>query len=161
MKTLIIYKSQHGTTAKAARYLQERLGEEQTDLLELSIGLPDHFEQYQNILIGGSIHAGSIQRKIRKFCTAFLPQLMDKQVGLFMCYMDMAHGEKEFNEAYPEELRNHAKAKGLFGGEYVFEKMNFIEKFIIKKITGENKSKSSLDYDAMDAFADTIKNESR
>ena len=76
-----------------------------------------------------------------------------------MCYMDMAHGEKEFDEAYPEELRNHAMAKGLFGGEYVFEKMNFIEKFIIKKITGQAKSKSSLDYDAMDAFADTMAND--
>ena len=156
MKTLIVYKSQHGTTEKAALYLQERLGNEETDVLELTNGLPENFNDYENVLIGGSIHAGSIQRKIKKFCTVYLPELLEKQVGLFMCYMDMAHGEQEFNEAYPESLRNHAKATGLFGGEYVFEKMNFIERFIVKKITGQTKSKSSLDYDAMDAFADTI-----
>ena len=58
MKTLIVYKSQHGTTAKAARYLQDRLGAEHTDMLELTNGLPENFSEYHKILIGGSIHAG-------------------------------------------------------------------------------------------------------
>ena len=159
MKTLIVYKSHHGSTEKAAAYLQQRLGTELTDVIELKNGLPQNFDEYEKILIGGSIHAGHIQRKIKKFCEKYLPELLNKKVGLFMCFMDMAQGAQEFDEAYPEELRNHAIAKGLFGGEYLFDKMNFIERFLVRKITGETESKSSLDYDAMDAFADTMLND--
>lgn len=157
MKTLIVYKSKHGSTQKASNYLRERLGVQNADLMELNFRSNIDFSAYESILIGGSIHAGSIQRTIKKFCQNHLPELLKKKIGLFLCYMDKANGIKEFNEAYPEQLRQHALAKGLFGGEFLFEKMNFVERFIIKKISGVTRTKHNLDYDAMDAFADIIK----
>ena len=42
-----------------------------------------------------------------------------------MCCME--EGEKatnQFNEAFPDELIQHASATGIFGGEFNFEKMN-------------------------------------
>lgn len=45
---------------------------------------------------------------------------------------------------FPKELLEKAKAKDYFGGEFRFKKMNFFERFAIKKIT-KSKTGSSVD----------------
>ncbi len=30
--------------------------------------------------------------------------------------------QKEFNKAFPQKLKDHARARGIFGGEVLFEK---------------------------------------
>ena len=66
--------------------------------------------------------------------------------------------KKQFEKGYPEELRNAAIAHGLFGGEFLFSKMNFIERKIIKKISGVTSDVFKLDLDAIKKFADEINN---
>jgi len=60
---------------------------------------------------------------------------------------------EQFNNAFPEKLRNRATAKGFFGGEFNFEKMNFIEKAIIKKIAHIEDSMSKINYQNIKTFA--------
>jgi len=84
---------------------------------------------------------------------------MNKKLGLFLCCME--EGEKaneQFENAYPENLRKHATATGLFGGEFTFEKMNFLEKSIIKKISKISESVSKINEKAINEFAINIKN---
>lgn len=47
--------------------------------------------------------------------------------------------QKQLQNAFPDELLNIAKATACFGGEFNFEKMNFFERLIVKKVA---KSKS-------------------
>ena len=71
---------------------------------------------------------------------------MTKRVGLFLCCMEEGdNAEKQFSEAFPPELRNHAIATEIFGGEFNFDRMNFIEKMIIKKIAHVDHSVSKID----------------
>ena len=66
--------------------------------------------------------------------------------------------KKQFDEAFPEELIKHASSRGIFGGEFNFEKMNFIERFIVKKVVKVDKSVSKIDEEKINKFASEILN---
>lgn len=153
MRTLIVYMSTHGCTAKAVDELKGKLGGEITvaNLKTDQIPLLAHFDR---IIIGGSIHAGQIQKRVKDFCANNLDILLKREVGLFICCM--YEGEvaiKQLNNAYPGELVEHAKSSAVFGGGFDFDRMNFIEKLIIKKGAKVKESTLNLDHKAIDRFA--------
>ena len=74
-------------------------------------------------------------------------------MGLFICCMDKDKALEQFNNAYPQPLRDHALAVGLFGGAFYFERMNFVEKAIIKKISGLEASVNNLNETSIGEFA--------
>lgn len=156
MRTAIIYMSKHGCSRQAAQLLKERLSSGEIELIELKKKKPV-IEDYDCIVIGGSIHAGAIQKGIHDFCTQNLEILKSKKIGLYLCCMKEGKEAKEqFENAFSEELRDHSSANGLFGGEFNFQKMNFIEKFLVKKIAKVDKSVSNLNKDAIYKFADVL-----
>jgi menaquinone-dependent protoporphyrinogen oxidase len=152
-KTLIIYQSRAGTTEKAAKILAEKLDGD-TMVINLKKDKNPSLDDYPTVIIGGSIRASMIQSGIKKFIGNNMDILKTKDIGLFLCCMEEGEtAEKQFNESYPEELRNMAKAKGLFGGEFDFDRLNFLEKGIIKKVAGVTGSVYNINYEAIDAFA--------
>jgi menaquinone-dependent protoporphyrinogen oxidase len=153
MKTVIIFASSHGTTARAAKMLGEKLGGYVTIVDLKKTNLPE-IKDYETVILGGSIHAGMMQRKVTKFIKLKEKELLTKKVGLFLCCMHEGdEANAQFELAYPEELRNYSIANGLFGGEFMFAKMNFIEKAIIKKVKGVTEDVSKLDEIAINEFA--------
>lgn len=156
MNALIVYMSHHGTTERVVTTLKRHFGYNNSTSLNLKNGFNADISIYDTIIIGGSIHAGKIQKGIRKFCAEYQEQLLTKKLGLFICHMDQDDPEKEFEDAFPEVLREHAEATGLFGGELLFEKMNFAEKFIIRRITGETKTVSRINHQAINQFIEEI-----
>ncbi|SHI45248.1 Flavodoxin domain-containing protein [Desulfosporosinus lacus DSM 15449] len=79
---------------------------------------------------------------------------MTKRLGLFLCCM--FEGEKaaqQFETTYPKELREHSKANGLFGGEFMVSKMNFIERQIVKKVAGATSDVSKINVEEIERFA--------
>jgi len=156
MKTLIIYATSHGCTEKAVKELSQKLSGEITALDLKQIKSPSLFE-FDRIIIGGSIHAGLIQKRIRNFCSANLEQLKSKEIGLFICCMYEAEiAREEIKNAFPEELHQMAKTEAIFGGEYNFDKMNFVEKLLVKKIAKVRESVSNIDHDSIDRFANRM-----
>ena len=154
MKCLIVYCSSHGTTEKAVRFLSEGL-----EGKVLAVDLKRDKEQldlakFDTVIIGGSIHAGNIQRKIKQFIRNNLNTLLEKNIGLFLCCMhDGESAIEQFNNAFPQELRKNSVAMGLFGGEFLLSEMNFLEKQIVKKVSGATIDQSNLDYEAIKEFA--------
>ncbi len=157
MKCLIVYCSSHGTTEKAVRFLSEGLGGN-----VLAVDLKRDKEKFDlanfdTVIIGGSIHAGNIQRKIKQFIKNNLDTLLEKDVGLFLCCMhDGESAIEQFNNAFPHELRKNSAAMGLFGGEFLLSEMNFLEKQIVKKVSGATIDQSNLDYEAIKEFASKL-----
>lgn len=113
-------------------------------------------DTYDRVIIGGSIHAGKIQRAVKYLCKKNQKNLLKKQLGLFICCMDQEKALEQYRNAYPELLRNHASAAGLFGGEFNFERMNFVQKAIIKKISGLEASVDKLDEAAIGKFINQL-----
>lgn len=153
MKTLIIFASKHGCAEECAHKLKEKLSGE-TDIINIKHQSSIELSFYETVIIGGSIHAGNIQKSIKKFCEKHLNVLTGKKVGLYLCCMkEGENAHKQFNDAFPAELRKHAAAAGLFGGAFSFEKMNFIERFITKKIAKIDESVSKISEDNIADFA--------
>lgn len=151
MDTAVVYMSQHGTTRKVARLLADNITGE-VALFDLRTAGYIDLLPYERVIIGGSIHTGTVQKKVADFCRIHEEELLDKELGLFLCFMDTTKGQEEFENAYPEKLREHAAVTGLFGGEFLFEEMNFFERLVVKKISGENESVSKLDMEAIQHF---------
>ena len=68
MKTAIIYRSHHGTTEKVANLIREAMGNVNTHLFNLKTDKNPDLSGYDQVIIGGSIHAGNIQNKVKEFC---------------------------------------------------------------------------------------------
>lgn len=157
MKTLIVFASSKGTTEKCANLLAEKVTAPK-EVVNLKKGSPANPADYDTIIIGGSIHAGKIQRVIPKFIDRNRETLMKKRVGLFLCCLEEVETEmeKEFAASYPQDLRDHAFAKGFFDGEVVFSKLNPLVRIIMKKISKTDQDIHKIREDAIDRFAVTI-----
>lgn len=158
MKSLIVFSSSHGTTEKAARLLSNLVSGD-VDLLDLKKSSHPDLKWYDAVIIGGSIHVGSVHRNLKRFIERNLSVLVTKNIGLFICCMQEGQTAKaQFEHAFPKELRNISLANGLFGGEFIFSKMNFIERQMVKKISGIKEDLSKIDVNAIGEFADSFNN---
>ena len=158
MKTLIIYASKYGCTEKCTKLLRDRLNGE-VEIVNIKVKSIPEMTSYDNIIVGGSIYMGRIQKEINQFCLKNIGVLEKKNLGFFICCMnenDMA--EKQLTASFPEGLLKNAVAIGFFGGEFIFEKMNFLEKTIIKKISKTNKDSSKLLQENIDTYAQLMNN---
>lgn len=156
MSTLIVYVTSHGCTEKAAQMLAEQLKDGVTIVNLKKRSRPD-LSSFDTIIVGGSIHAGRIQGRVKRFCQSHLNTLKQKHLGLFLCCMEEGdNAQKQFDEAFPAELRSHAAASGFFGGEFNFDRMNFIQRAIIKKLAGTTENVSKIKKDNIHQFAATL-----
>ena len=152
MKTLIVYATKHGCTETCAKKVANGLDGE-TTISNLKKDGKVNLEAYDVVVIGGSIHAGRVQRVVRTFCEKNQSILLGKKVGLFLCCMEEGvNAEKQFSDAFPENLRNHANATGMFGGAFNFERMNAGERFIIKRIAKIEQSVTKISDEAIQSF---------
>lgn len=154
MKSLIVYCSSHGTTEKAVGLLSEHLEGEVLTVDLKREKTEFNLKDFEVVIIGGSIHAGNIQRKIKQFINRNHDELLLKELGLFLCCMhDGDTAIEQFNHAFPQDLRKNSVAMGLFGGEFLVSKMNFLERQIVKKASGVTEEQSKLDIGAILDFA--------
>ncbi len=157
MKTLIVYASSHGTTEKVANIIKEKLDSSTVQTINLKSKQKIDLSNYETVIIGGSIHAGSMQSEVKNFIKENTITLMEKRVALFLCCMNEKEEQAEFNNSYPELIRNHSSYNAIVGGEYIFEKMNFIEKFLVRKIAGATSTLPKLRYNEIDNIVKSIK----
>lgn len=130
MKTLILYNSKTGFTLKCATYLK--------DEIEGSVMFPFESKQYDiteydKILIGAPIYFGGINKKIISFVSKNKTQLLKKELGMFYSGMKYEDFSKTVQNSLPPEIFYHASIIHS-GGAYYFEKLNFINRFFIKRI---------------------------
>lgn len=153
MNTLIVFCTSHGTTEKAVQLLSEKL-EGNVTQINLKKGKVLNLNDYDSVIIGGSIHVGNVQGKLKKFIKQNQDQLLLKKLGLFLCCMRTGEmAIEQFNHAFPESLRGISSANGLFGGEFLISKMNFIERKIVQKVEGTTVDKYQLNEDEINSFA--------
>lgn len=130
--------SKHGTTEKVANIISEHLNLKSIDIFNLRNNKTPDISNYDFVIIGGSIHVGMIQKRVKQFCIVNTNVLLEKKLGLFLCCMEV--GEKatlQFENAYPVQLRQHAFYTGLMGGECLIDKMNFFERNLAKLVFGD------------------------
>lgn len=154
MKTLIVYATKYGSAEKAAEKLKEKLQGDVT-LINVMEEIPPALEEFVNVILGGSIYMGKVQQKLISFIKSNISELMKKRVGIYICAALNPQEKvmRELYEAFPELLYNKALAREVFGYEFHFEKMGFIERKMTSSIMGIKNSVSKLDEEAIESFA--------
>ena len=153
MKTLIAYSTTHGCTHKIAEQMSNYLDGE-VELVNLKKHPSPVLSNFDRVIIGGSIHAGQIQKRVKEFCNQHLGELRTKELGLFITCMETGEtAQKQLIDAYPEELINNAKITAYFGGEFDFNRMNFLEKMIVKKVANVKENTSNVDLESVRKFS--------
>lgn len=147
----------HGCAEKAAMMIRDLLPGEIT-LINLDKFEVPPLEKFEAVVVGGSIRIGSIQKKIRKFCENNIDRLLTKKTGIYICCMfEGDTATEQFQGAFPEALRKHSIATGLFGGELEFEKMNAFERMIIKQVANISEDVSRFNEQVVREFAEKMR----
>jgi len=129
MKTIIIYATKYGYTQDCVNELKQQL---KGDVLAVNI-LTDtisNLDAFDNVIIGGSIYMGQIQKKLKGFCEKNLSTLLTKNVGLFLCSGLPENFEQNLATAFPQELLDRAVSMECFGGELRMDKMKGPDRII-------------------------------
>ncbi|MDR7855024.1 flavodoxin domain-containing protein [Tissierella sp.] len=156
MSTLIVYASKYGCTEKCVELLSKKLYGE-IEIMNLKKVRDIDISRYEKIIIGGSIYIGRIQKEVTEFCSKSLEELKKKRIGLFICGMQEGDTiNTQLNQNFNPALIEIADAKECFGGEFTFDKMTFIEKFIVKKVSKVTSNKSNISQDNIHKFAQAI-----
>jgi len=152
-KTLVVFYSKHGYTQNLAKQATKITN---GDYLNLAKEKDTDISEYDKIIIGSGIYAGSASRKIKKFINNHIDELLQKKIALFICCVDENEAENQFNKSFPDNLRKHAYLKALLGGEIRMKKLGFFEKLIIQSINKTKKDILNHKQDAIQKFLKAI-----
>ena len=155
MKALLIYTSKHGTTEKISETICNSSKHEITRNNLKAHKSPD-ISDYDLIIIGCSIHAGSISMRTKKFIKKNKEKLLTKNTAIFMTCMNHEVAEKQFNDNFDTEIKEKSIATAYVGGEFLFEKMNKLERAIVKKVSGVDHTVSQIKTDTIQSFINQI-----
>lgn len=156
MKTLIVYSSKHGTTEKCANLIAKDLMG-LVEIVNLKNKTCKDINSYENVIIGGSIHAGRLQDEVKKFAKENEEILGNKNIGLFVCCKDEGEKAIEYMQYnLPESIIEKSIIKEHLGHEINLDKMNFLEKILLKGIFKIKESYSKIDYDAIKRITNKI-----
>jgi len=161
MKTAIIYASKHGTTETVAVSIADKLLDtNEVELFSLKKTPNPDISGFDAVILGTCIYAGQASNKMKTFCRANETALSQKKIGLFVCGMhpDKTEQEKELNDAYSEILHKNAVASGFMGGNFLFDRLNFFERLIVKKVAKTTTTVLRIDWEVINEFVEKIKN---
>jgi menaquinone-dependent protoporphyrinogen oxidase len=158
MNILIAYGTKYGTVEKCANKLASLLSEE-AEVVNLKKSKDLDLSKFEIIIIGGSVRMGKIHPEVKKFCSDNLGQLLHKKIGLFLCgIIEENRYMEEFNTSFPKELIDISYANGFFGGEICMDKLNFIERPIIKKVLKTDIETYKIHEENIKIFASQVDN---
>lgn len=134
MKTLIVYGTKYGSAEKCAKEIAKHITG-QVDVINLKNNKEVKITDYDKVIIGSSIYAGMLRKEVKAFYEANKEGLKHKKVAIFISCMDKVNPEQYITNNFDADFISQLIAKCFCGGEYQFSKMNFVERFMIKKIT--------------------------
>ncbi|MDZ7837852.1 MAG: flavodoxin domain-containing protein [Actinomycetota bacterium] len=115
MSTLILYATRYGCTEKCANQLSDKI-KGQVEVKNLARSKDITMEPYSQIILGGSIMAGKINKEVAGYVKKNFRCLLNKKVGLFLCCLE--HGkqaEKQMEAGFGTQLTERAIARGFSG----------------------------------------------
>lgn len=126
MKILVLYAGKYGCTESCVNYLKDKLKHD-VKLKNLKNSGPIHLQEYDWIIVGGSVYMGKIQKEVKQFCMNNLQALLTKHIALFLCCTTPEQADDYFKNNFPPQLLGHAAQTVNFGGELRPDKMSFLD----------------------------------
>ena len=155
MKTLVLYASKHGAAFEIAKRIASKF--DKAALFDLKQGGVPPIAEFDCVIIGSSIYAGTIRKEAKVFLTQNGDILRGKRLGLFLCGMDSSK-EQEYLEAnFDPDVLHAATAVGFLGGIFDPEKAGPIERFIMKTVAKQKEYLNTMDDNKISRFAKAMR----
>ena len=157
MTTAVVFATKHGTTAQVAEQIAQALGG--AALIDLGVNAGPELDCFDAIVVGGPVYAGQPIKTLKSFLAANTETLLAKPLALIVCGMepDQAKREAEIAATFDESFRSHAVGAWFAGGAFLFDKLGFLEKTIIKRIAHVTESTTGLYEDVPAQIAVALK----
>jgi menaquinone-dependent protoporphyrinogen oxidase len=156
MKTIIIYATKYGFTQKCVENLKEKI-KGPVDVVNIKEPVEIKLSEYNQVIIGGPIYIGKMQKEIKEFCDTHVETLRNKRVGLFITCGFLDNFSEHLKNSFPNRLLDVAMVKKCFGGEINITKMKFLDrlltKMVIKMVAKEGKEPPKMLEENIDVFA--------
>lgn len=152
MKTLILYESKHGATLKAATYLNEHI--EESDVFQPS-SFDGDIERYDHIILASCVYMGQLHKNIKKLLEEQVKVLLSKPLTIVACAMNEDEFDTMIKANLSQDVIKHANIVHA-GGAYNFDSMNFLERFVVKRLAKVNTSLDQIKYNTLDAIIKTV-----
>jgi len=149
MSKLIIYTSKKGCTEKCANFIHNQHPE--SDLVSISKDTVS-LNNYDEVIIGSPIYMGMINKKIKQFLSQNEEILKTKTIKVFLCGMNNTEKEKVFETNFSKDLLTKIELIDYVGGAYDFERLNFLQKFVVKKIANVTSSIENINYELLKKY---------
>lgn len=132
MRKVILVGSKHGHTLKCAQQLNELSGH-LFEILKPDQLTGEELCEIDTIIIGSSLYAGMIDKKLRIFVEDHAKLLGKINGGLFLCGLNEDHLMNAFDNNYPKSLLD-AWPIAYLGGGLKLAELNFFESLIVKLV---------------------------
>lgn len=149
MKTLIVYGTKYGTTEKAANILKERIPG-QVDVVNLRENSQPSIQDYDVILVGSAVYGGGVRKEVRRFFDHRKDELFKKPFGLFLAAGNTLEVKRNYVVYVGKDVFDQAGIREHIGFGFDFNKMNFFEKVITKKVAKVNKNIESINHQGIE-----------
>lgn len=157
MKTLVLFASKHGCAEDAAKYLVSKLKHD-ADCVDLGNFRGIDLQDYDWIVVGGSVYAGQVMKEAVRFCKQNDDTLLTKKIALFVSCTTPDRAVEYMLNAFPKAIFNHASEKVNFGGEIRPEKLSFLMRKMVERIRQRsgNSREAGIAYNDIDKLAISI-----
>ena len=127
MKILIAAAGKTGTAMTCAERLAVLL--EGAQVADLTLSWPDP-EEYDAVIVGGSIRMGQLHRKARSYLVQHRDALLARPLGCFICCALTEEAEGYLKKNIPAPLLEHAAAAVCLGGRLAPRARSGMDKFL-------------------------------
>lgn len=153
MKTLIIYTTSNSCTQKAVGELAQKFSGE-VQRIDLKHSHTPSLDEFDRIIIGGSIQSSQIRQRINSFCLTHMHILRKKEIGLFICSSEKPEiARVKIENTFPEELHQLAKTEAIFRGVFNLDEMNLVRRVLVRKLGSMRGNSSTPDFESIERFA--------
>lgn len=150
MKTLIVYATTHGCTENIANRIAKGI---ETDYIYNCKNETPDLKEFERVILGGSIIAGSVNSKLKKWVKKNRSELLNRRLHIFL-----SAGEDNpdyITNSFSEDLLTHASDTIFVGGEYYADRSKGFMKFIMK-MAGKEADFSHLKEDVIKEFISNL-----
>jgi menaquinone-dependent protoporphyrinogen oxidase len=149
-KILIAYGTTEGHTARIAEYIADMIRGQGHEAAAVNLKRsPDpQLDNYDAVIVGGSIHMGKHDAHVRDFVRRNRVAL-ERLPSAFFSVSLAAHGDMENARAYVKNFEQetgwHPARVGFFGGALLYRQYGFLKRLMMKKIVRDKPGNLSLD----------------
>ena len=156
MKVLVAYLSRYGTARRCATDIAKRVTAE-VDVVDLAATRVVDLAPYAMVVVGGSVYAGKIERRLLSFCETHRQQLSQKSLAVYLCCLYQGeHALRQLHEAYPEWLLAHAFHAALPGGELRYADLRWRDRMAVRGLAKPGEDVRLLKPEAIEALVTAV-----